>query len=251
MVGWTLSMDLVAQATSQSGLFQVIVQYAALALVISGVAIAAIVTWKLMRAKPLATIPHEDFSESSMPLPEARFAQSSSPINEPARPAGSSSPDLAEAQRLFSLMGEAEDLASRLGADLDRKADQLTRLIEQADTRIARLEQLRSDLRIDNPAPTSSTEQISAPRPVVTIPRRPQPIATSPSAATPSHSPTGHGMFGTSPAPVPVPTEEASPLDPMTAEVYRLADAGQQPRDIAKRLGQHIGKVELILALRH
>ncbi len=39
-------------------------------------------------------------------------------------------------------------------------------------------------------------------------------------------------------------------IDPTTLEIYRLADEGQNPVEIAKSLGQHTGKVELILALR-
>lgn len=38
--------------------------------------------------------------------------------------------------------------------------------------------------------------------------------------------------------------------DPMLRKVYTLADEGLPPVEIARRLGQHTGKVELILALR-
>ena len=38
--------------------------------------------------------------------------------------------------------------------------------------------------------------------------------------------------------------------DPLTRSVYELYDAGHAPMDIAKRLNEHVGKVELILALR-
>lgn len=39
--------------------------------------------------------------------------------------------------------------------------------------------------------------------------------------------------------------------DPITRDVYRLADEGCSPVQIAQRLEQHTGKVELILALRN
>ena len=39
-------------------------------------------------------------------------------------------------------------------------------------------------------------------------------------------------------------------VDPLTREVYALADAGLAAAEIARRLEQHTGKVELILALR-
>jgi hypothetical protein len=38
--------------------------------------------------------------------------------------------------------------------------------------------------------------------------------------------------------------------DPLAGEVYRLADSGLPPVQIAQKLGQFTGKVELILALR-
>jgi len=38
--------------------------------------------------------------------------------------------------------------------------------------------------------------------------------------------------------------------DPMTREVYALADAGKSTLEIARHLGEHLGKIELMLALR-
>ncbi|MBX3403496.1 MAG: hypothetical protein KF699_08820 [Phycisphaeraceae bacterium] len=49
------------------------------------------------------------------------------------------------------------------------------------------------------------------------------------------------------------PRAAAAPMhdgDPIAGEVYRLADSGLPPVQIAQKLGQHTGKVELILALR-
>ena len=40
------------------------------------------------------------------------------------------------------------------------------------------------------------------------------------------------------------------PPDPLADNVYRLADAGKDTGKIARQLNEHIGKVELILALR-
>ncbi|MCC6320104.1 MAG: hypothetical protein IT438_01555 [Phycisphaerales bacterium] len=45
-------------------------------------------------------------------------------------------------------------------------------------------------------------------------------------------------------------TSSAVRDDPMTREICRLADTGLAPVEIARRLDQHTGKVELILALR-
>lgn len=45
--------------------------------------------------------------------------------------------------------------------------------------------------------------------------------------------------------------EGAGGADPISRQIYALADEGLRPVEIARRLGQHTGKVELILALRH
>lgn len=46
------------------------------------------------------------------------------------------------------------------------------------------------------------------------------------------------------------PQASADQADPLTKEVYALADAGKGAREIAQQLDEHVGKVELILALR-
>lgn len=63
------------------------------------------------------------------------------------------------------------------------------------------------------------------------------PVAARPGAAAP----------GRTPAPAPAPD---IPDDPLARLVYRLADKGVPAPDIARQLNEHIGKVELILALR-
>ena len=42
----------------------------------------------------------------------------------------------------------------------------------------------------------------------------------------------------------------APDTDPLTRQVYALADNGKGPADIAEELDEHVGKIELILALR-
>jgi hypothetical protein len=44
--------------------------------------------------------------------------------------------------------------------------------------------------------------------------------------------------------------EPAEPVDPLAEAVYRLADQGRKPVEIARQLDEQVGKVELILALR-
>lgn len=50
--------------------------------------------------------------------------------------------------------------------------------------------------------------------------------------------------------PPPQPQQQAPADDELTQNVYRLADAGNDSIEIARTLGEHVGKVELILALR-
>jgi len=120
---------------------------------------------------------------------------------------------------LERLMVEIEQLAKRFGSQLDAKSIQLERLLQEADQRIAKLERLQG-----------STAAMSWGS---------QPVAHS--AAT------GQGESGVS-------AEGASRTsasdDPLPRRVHRLAEQGMTPEQIAKELGEHIGKVELILALR-
>ena len=46
------------------------------------------------------------------------------------------------------------------------------------------------------------------------------------------------------------PQADADQADPLTKQVYALADQGKGPQDIAQQLDEHVGKIELILALR-
>ncbi len=109
---------------------------------------------------------------------------------------------------LEGLMVDIEQLAKRLGAQLDAKALRLEKLIDDADLRISQLQ-------------TPSAQ--AAPLPGA-------PVAASSDVSSPSTNP--------------------HPADPLTADVYRLADEGLPPPAIAGRLDEHVGKVELILALR-
>ncbi len=112
---------------------------------------------------------------------------------------------------LERLMVDIEQLAKRLGAQLDAKALRVEKLLDDADLRISQLQQ---NLR----------EQHTQP----------------PAAPAANDNATAHGS----------PTPPPAPADPLAADVYRLADAGHDPPAIARQLDEHIGKVELILALR-
>jgi hypothetical protein len=107
---------------------------------------------------------------------------------------------------LEKLMAEIEDLTKRLGQRLDAKADNLERLLKQADSRIAELKRLQGE------TPDFSAQDTFEP---------------------PRLKLTGD-----------------APDDPLSRSVYELADAGQTPIEIARKLNEQVGKVELILALR-
>lgn len=117
---------------------------------------------------------------------------------------------------LRDMMVELEDLTRRFSAQLDAKAVRLERLIEEADARITQLE------RAGRSAGESANREAAR---VTTV------------AGKGAEAASGDGT-------------PAEPLDPLTRNVYELADAGHEPLAIAKQLDEHVGKVELILALR-
>lgn len=114
---------------------------------------------------------------------------------------------------------EAEELTRRLVAHLDTKSARLEELIRQADDRIARF--TTTPGARDHARPANPASQIVDPKP--------GPLR----ASTPGQ------------------TQRPSRLaDPVSVDVYRLADEGLPPIEIAQRLSEGVGKVELILALR-
>ena len=111
---------------------------------------------------------------------------------------------------LRTMMVELDELTRQFSAQLDAKSVKLEQLIREADQRIAQLEGR-------TPSPRDSTPEQS---------------------------------------PVEAPAERRSSLipnpddDPLTTRVYELADAGHDATQISRKLDEHIGKIELILALR-
>jgi len=118
---------------------------------------------------------------------------------------------------LESLMVDIEQLAKRMGAQLDAKAIKIERLIGDADLRIAQLQKALYEQNNGEP-----------------------PVAGSDASAVPE----ALGVSGTADL-------ADGPADPLTAKIYGLADKGLAAPAIAQELDEHIGKVELILALRN
>ena len=121
---------------------------------------------------------------------------------------------------LEELMVEIEQLAKRFGAQLDAKAAQLEKLVDDADQRIAQLQQLQAG---EKPASSSATSTAAS--------RKPATASTSRDTS-------------------PTDDDDSETKDPLARSVYQLADAGKEPVQIATELNEHVGKVELILALR-
>ena len=123
---------------------------------------------------------------------------------------------------LEDVMVEVEQLAKRFSAQLDAKSMRLEKLIDDADARIAELERRQPAGGAVAPAPTGEgqsppTEPVTAAA-AQSVPSEPEPPSTTESEAAQA--------------------------------IYRLADAGNDAVEIARALGEHVGKVELILALR-
>jgi hypothetical protein len=115
---------------------------------------------------------------------------------------------------------ELVQLARRILAQIEARSAQLEALIADADDRIAELRRLEGGAGQRVPAARGEQPAVEARR------------ATG-------------GENGSSPAAQGRPAE-----DSMTREVYELADRGLPPVEIARELDQHLGAVELILALR-
>jgi uncharacterized protein YaaN involved in tellurite resistance len=110
-----------------------------------------------------------------------------------------------------------------MAARLETRAARLEALLDQADERIEKLEARLA-------AGTVSNHVASAQRPNA----QPEPS-------------TSNDPWAEDDAPA---TETQPSSDPLHQEVYELADSGQSPLAIARRLDQQVGTIELILALR-
>lgn len=186
-------------------------------------------------------------------------------------------PTVDEAQRLLELMNQAEDQAARLNSHFDEREAALRSLIAEADGKLAQLRAAEQagamQARRSESAPTLSPQAFDhAATPlrspvVTTVTRQSAPAMLATAAALHSGPTIARAEGRLSPGtpgrtrvdadvppvtpitPTLIATDPAGP-DPLTGEIYRLADQGMPHVEIARRLNQHVGKVELILALR-
>lgn len=151
---------------------------------------------------------------------------------------------------LEELMVEIEQMAKRMSAQLDAKAIRLEHLLEKADRRVEELRELsrlaqQSPAAAKDDAPAASEQP--APWPVVTGRGLAAMYQQAAAQQTASPAPSADAQ----PEPAPAEAEPGLPDDPLARKVYTLADSGQDASQIARHLNEHVGKIELILALRH
>lgn len=122
-------------------------------------------------------------------------------------------------REIDGLMVDAEELTRRLAATLDSKAARVEALLDRAEARLAEMEErwARADAGARDAAHPAHSRRRASPVRAVSVP---------------------------------VADMGAGGGDPLRDEVVRLADEGLPPVEIARRLNEQIGKVELILALR-
>jgi TolA-binding protein len=132
------------------------------------------------------------------------------------------------------LLVQLEDLSRRINAQVDTRFLKLETVIQQADQRIARLEQLTGS---KSRRPADSTPARSPSSPPTSFAGTEKPRPEPPDAALCSDS------ANQSPAP-------AESREQRRQRVYDLADTGTTPITIADMLRMPLGEVELILSLR-
>lgn len=202
----------------------------AMGLVAGGVLIIAMVIIGVVRGRSRSAMPEVESAEAPRPV---RPSETSAPP-----PGATSLATVQEAEQLLRLMGEAEELCSRLTAQLDAKSREVEALLARAENvrraeeavsdESAALAQAQAEVR-GMPARQAGLVSRAEPPTIVTRPITPPvPVATSAVAAVERHE----------------------GLDALANQVYTLADRGLGAQDIARTLREHPGKIELILALR-
>lgn len=119
---------------------------------------------------------------------------------------------------LERLMVEIDELARHLGSQLDAKTIAVEKAVQEADQRIELLRRL-----LEQSSPSVTAERS---------------VAGDDSQGSPAVE---NGSLGSGVTP----QQQA-----LAQRVYDLADRGVEPIEIARQLGEGVGKVELILALR-
>jgi len=141
---------------------------------------------------------------------------------------------------LQSLMVEIEQLSKRLSSQLDSKTLHLEKLLSEAEQKIAELRRLREEANGPESFHSRATKDPSATESA----RRGGELQNRTARVDAS------GMDDREKGDTSDSDRAAGPSDPVTRSIYDLADQGKPAADIAGELNEHLGKVELILALR-
>ncbi len=144
-------------------------------------------------------------------------------------------PHLAPDERLESIRHDAEQRA-RVESYGVRTEEIIRDLVAKLDNRIAAIEKLIEDAddrlrRLQSSLPSS-------------------PSSFSPSDIAQPHSSQPLHAETSQPQPVGADVMAQDSVDPVNRQIFNLADEGLSPIEIAQNINQHVGKVELILALR-
>lgn len=123
--------------------------------------------------------------------------------------------------QLEDLMVEIEQMARRVGSQLDAKTMHLEKLLEEADEKIRMLKAVQSNTRVSDA------------------------LESQPKSSTPVDSASLHHDVAEANK-----ADAVSSDDPVARRVYELADGGMDAVAIARQLNEHVGKIELMLALR-
>jgi hypothetical protein len=142
-------------------------------------------------------------------------------------------------REMSNLLLELSEMTRQLSAQLDTRSAKLEELIRQADQKVSELRNL--GLLPANPAalpvlPIGAADQLSDP---VDHSLAGLGLTAADAVGVPSRSP-----------PPPQSFMDRPQVDPRHAQIYAFVDQGMSPQEIAQRLGQLTGEVELILKLR-
>lgn len=177
---------------------------------------------------------------NSLPTPQDRIAQ----INNKA----TTSMDIST-----TVMVETEEMARRLGAIMDNKAARLELLIEEADRKLAQLNQSLVRSAISSQPSTTPPPDPHARALDPTLldrARLEQDIEDRQSRVAGRIDHTQSPELKPTPSPAPSPAPQPTQQETTQSKVIELADAGCTNIEIAHQLNQPIGQVELILNLR-
>ncbi|MCB9843016.1 MAG: hypothetical protein H6812_07140 [Phycisphaeraceae bacterium] len=148
-------------------------------------------------------------------------------------------------ERLEKAMVEAQEATRACAAQIGTRTAKLEALLDQADQRMQRMEQLAARLEALMERAYSEPRMQGAGSPPVAV-REAGTVTPSARREPAGAAKGGSGFFERSAGVIPA----SATSDPLSRRVYGLADEGLAPPEIAKRLDEQIGKVELILALR-